>query len=474
MSSGYSSITTQTENVSMRLLSGLSWAALLLAARTIASEAYIYISDSPEVTTPQALSPEATRLLLARRLGLSRYHSLEAADETTLKALNHFGGKQRALLSTDELWRDPQRNLVVIEDVGDVSGGLTSLSTSLFLLIMSLELLNPRSPQPAFKMSNIPYSFQTVQLVDDLFEQSADTSVVGEQTRCFYNFPDQSLINGGIASGLDTNGVCYRNPAYSKNPDTNHHLDAFLKEIKHTVPSRTIIINLSMSRMASSKDPSKGTQHLRRIVSRLLHPTDGEESTVILMPPSNAKAKRTSTSPYGTYAMPNRQPLQPREGQTEAPLAASSEPQTSLASHHVSTPQVLKASSIPNPGILPVCQTNLDKLIEITNNCSGHGTPYLKRKASLEPKGKTAGDCYACKCGKTVLSRDEGKGVKTIDWAGPACSKKDVSMPFWLLAGISIAMVATVSWGVGLLFSIGQEDLPSVIGAGVAGPRAQK
>lgn len=47
-------------------------------------------------------------------------------------------------------------------------------------------------------------------------------------------------------------------------------------------------------------------------------------------------------------------------------------------------------------------------------------------------------------------------------------------MPFWLLAGISIAMVATVSWGIGLLFSIGQEDLPSVIGAGVAGPRAQK
>lgn len=73
-----------------------------------------------------------------------------------------------------------------------------------------------------------------------------------------------------------------------------------------------------------------------------------------------------------------------------------------------------------------------------------------------------------------MLSRGEGKGVKTIEWAGPACSKKDVSMPFWLLAGISIALVATVSWGVGLLFSIGQEELPSVIGAGVAGPRAQK
>ena len=80
--------------------------------------------------------------------------------------------------------------------------------------------------------------------------------------------------------------------------------------------------------------------------------------------------------------------------------------------------------------------------------------------------------CYACKCGKTVLER--GKGVKTVQWAGPACARKDVSSSFWLLVAVSVGLVATVSWGVGLMFSIGQEELPSVIGAGVAGPRAQK
>lgn len=47
-------------------------------------------------------------------------------------------------------------------------------------------------------------------------------------------------------------------------------------------------------------------------------------------------------------------------------------------------------------------------------------------------------------------------------------------MPFFLLAGLSIALVGVATWGVGLLMSIGQEELPSVIGAGVAGPRAQK
>lgn len=64
--------------------------------------------------------------------------------------------------------------------------------------------------------------------------------------------------------------------------------------------------------------------------------------------------------------------------------------------------------------------------------------------------------------------------IKTTQWGGPSCRKKDVSVPFFLLAGLAIALAAIISWGVGLLYSIGQEDLPSVIGAGVAGPRAQK
>lgn len=72
-----------------------------------------------------------------------------------------------------------------------------------------------------------------------------------------------------------------------------------------------------------------------------------------------------------------------------------------------------------------------------------------------------------------MQTRKDGK-IKTTNWGGPACQKKDVSVPFWLLTGFTIAMVATVSWAIGLVFSIGQEDLPSVIGAGVAGPRAQK
>lgn len=104
----------------MRLSSGISWAVSLLAARTIATDASIYISDSPSGASREALSPATTRLLLARRLGLSQYHSLKRADDTTLRVLNDFGGEQKTLLSMDEPWTGPQRNLVIVEDVGGV------------------------------------------------------------------------------------------------------------------------------------------------------------------------------------------------------------------------------------------------------------------------------------------------------------------------------------------------------------------
>ncbi|KAL8803395.1 MAG: hypothetical protein Q9182_003193 [Xanthomendoza sp. 2 TL-2023] len=431
----------------MRLSLGLSWATILFAAQSFGSDAYIYISTASEQPAPQSLSPEATRLLLARRLGLSRYHSLEGADESTLRTLNEFGGKQETLFSIDEQWLNPQRNLIVVEDVEH------------------LEELLHRSIKPTFTMPNKPDSSQTLQLVKDLFRQAlsqhGDRKVEGFATDC----EEQALT----VAKQSSEELCSSPPEHL---EPSVFWAEYLQDTFRSVHSRTAIVHISLSGLAQSQNSSKpkSKQQLGEILNILLASGVSQESTIILMPPSNNKAKRTPTSPYGNYAMPNRR--QAREGQTEAPLTAPLAPETTLPSHRVSTPQVFKASPLANPGILPACHPNLDKLIAATNNCSDHGTPYLKRPKSSDPKADE--DCYACRCGKTVLSRGEGKGVKTVDWAGPACSKKDISMPFWLLAGISIALLATVSWGVGLLFSIGQEDLPSVIGAGVAGPRAQK
>lgn len=177
------------------------------------------------------------------------------------------------------------------------------------------------------------------------------------------------------------------------------------------------------------------------------------------MPATTKHAKRSTTSSYGTYF----KPLSARQ-EPEQPLSS---PSTS-STQHSSVPETLQASTSPLPhGVLPVCHPSLESANAATNNCSGHGTVYKKSGKEGEY------ECFACKCTKTVLTADNG-GVKTIYWGGPACQKKDISVPFFLLAGISIALLGAVTWGIGLMSSIGQEPLPSVIGAGVTGPRAQK
>ncbi|KAL8779395.1 MAG: hypothetical protein Q9213_006963 [Squamulea squamosa] len=168
----------------MRFSVALSWAWLLLSARTIASEAYIYLSDSSDIPSPQTLALDATRLLLARRLGLSRFHSLEGADEPTLKTLNDFGGRQKTLLSSDERWLDPQRNLVIMGDIENPG-----------------DFLDPSLQKATFIMANVPDSTQTLHFVNDLFEQAKDVSYRGREP-CSSKFGNRSPFSGGYLSTL--------------------------------------------------------------------------------------------------------------------------------------------------------------------------------------------------------------------------------------------------------------------------------
>ena len=122
----------------------------------------------------------------------------------------------------------------------------------------------------------------------------------------------------------------------------------------------------------------------------------------------------------------------------------------------------------PLPGILPSCYSTKSACESTTRNCTGHGKcalAYTQRDTTGDSKGV---DCFQCICTPTV--RQVGNGKKTTVWSGPACQKKDISVQFWLLAGFSIFMVFLVSWGIGTLLSMGNEELPSVIGAGVSGP----
>ena len=186
------------------------------------------------------------------------------------------------------------------------------------------------------------------------------------------------------------------------------------------------------------------------------------------MPPSLSSLKRLSSSPYGTYDVPPT--VQRRAHALEEPLTAHAVQPLSSKQSHPALAQTVK-TSVTHKGILPLCQPSKEKCMVATNNCSGHGTPYRK---PVDPSANSAKECWSCRCENTVRTDKDGNVIKTTRWGGPACQKKDVSVPFFLLAGFAVALAATVSWGIGLLYSMGQEDLPSVIGAGVTGPRAQK
>lgn len=197
------------------------------------------------------------------------------------------------------------------------------------------------------------------------------------------------------------------------------------------------------------------------------HPSK-QEAAVILMPSRSKNAKRTA-NPYGSYKVPNDN-LEARQAQAEEPLSlvhspAASPPVSDKPSLHKQQgskyPTVRKAT-------LPICHSTETSCMAATGNCSGHGTCYKKHNGTSSDSDDKG--CWACGCDKEGTERNN----RTIHWGGPACSKEDISSPFFLLAGLTIGLVAAISWGVGLMYSIGQEDLPSVIGAGVAGPTARK
>jgi len=178
---------------------------------------------------------------------------------------------------------------------------------------------------------------------------------------------------------------------------------------------------------------------------------------------------------WGTYEMPSVQsPLRKRAPpQKEAPLepepTAHSAPIQSSTSQFSSFLEETATNSTPLRGILPACFTSQSACEALTRNCSGHGS-CSKKYSDLSADSKSPyKDCYSCACSATTTKDSEGR-TTTTSWGGPACQKKDVSVAFWLLALFGIGLMFLVSFAVGEVLSMGNLELPSVIGAGVSGP----
>ena len=108
--------------LNMKALAGLLWASAALEAYTVTGKALLYTSESwscKAPVEPPSISPQTARLLLAQRLGLSRYHSLQDADERTLEILNTFGGEQQQIFAPEETLQGAEKLLLIVEGVDE-------------------------------------------------------------------------------------------------------------------------------------------------------------------------------------------------------------------------------------------------------------------------------------------------------------------------------------------------------------------
>jgi hypothetical protein len=223
---------------------------------------------------------------------------------------------------------------------------------------------------------------------------------------------------------------------------------------------------------ADKLDSSALSTSLAQLLAKAV--ADAEQGfpiTVVLMPTTASKSKREA-SPYGTYELPSVR--QAGREPTEAPLSSSAQTATpNVVPDLEDFPTILQSSdnkSSPVLGILKVCYLTVDECQATTKNCSAHGS-CVKLHNGSEILGTY--DCYGCACTPTVQEIDKGgmeELFKVTEWGGPACQKKDISVPFFLFAFIGIVLAGLVASIIGLMVSMGNEELPSVIGAGVSGP----
>ena len=104
----------------MKIATALVSAALVSSVYGGRLEASVYTfgaNSSPSTT--DNVTPSTARVLLAHRLGLSQFHSLEVEDDLTLAILNRFSDSQSSLFASGDKDEKVHRLLVIVEGVED-------------------------------------------------------------------------------------------------------------------------------------------------------------------------------------------------------------------------------------------------------------------------------------------------------------------------------------------------------------------
>ncbi|KAF3764312.1 hypothetical protein M406DRAFT_291360 [Cryphonectria parasitica EP155] len=190
--------------------------------------------------------------------------------------------------------------------------------------------------------------------------------------------------------------------------------------------------------------------------------SDALETVLILLPESSRSSKHASWASDAPSELRRRVEMPISDIQAKPVVVPGS------SDEGVSSPDsslfASQASSKMNLG----CFSTYNSCETATSNCSSHGRCIDKYAENTE-SGK-GGDvkCFVCSCVSTRTYPENPASDQHTHWGGAYCQKIDVSSPFWLLAGTTIILVGLVTGSIAMLFNVGEEKLPGVIGAGVS------
>jgi len=108
---------------------------------------------------------------------------------------------------------------------------------------------------------------------------------------------------------------------------------------------------------------------------------------------------------------------------------------------------------------IPACFETLDSCNAATANCSSRGDCRNRWSRGEEDEGGSGKACFACHC---------KVGHNGVHYGGAVCDLFDVSTPFWLFTGSAVALLFLLATAVRMLFAVGEEKLPGILGAGVS------
>ncbi|KAJ5545329.1 hypothetical protein N7535_006289 [Penicillium sp. DV-2018c] len=371
----------------------------------------------------QAITEDEARLVLELRMKSSVASVLGMVDADTVDRLNSFARNDFTLFGGAIQGLSSERSILVLEGVDEQSA------------------LAMRRAQPDHL--RIPQISAAVLGSGSLssFIESAPTLGEDDGKYCTYSH-DASMAT---SAGFQTSAECLsRNPIFADG--SNLPIYDFLPLIDSMESWTSKDHKESMTKLSFKDASGDSTLEATALETLALHlartaSASKREVTVLVLPSDIGSADLS----------------RPRVRRSPASLA-----------QHNTLRKSSQDSSLQST-LAPVCHASNSSCVDATNNCSGHGSCYLKYGSGVEA---TTGNCYACKCHRSLVRNNDGT-TQTVQWGGAACQKRDISSPFFLVVGVSLLVIVLVGSAVGMLFSMGSQELPSVISAGVGAPKSR-